>query len=127
MLTHDQFAVNEAWIVVKVNDTPLFVKDDPYDMFVIMDAASAYVFGHALCKASEGSPQENDVKTIFKKGWDAKHQWPNRLILSDNSSAQMIFGKIAEENNINVAYIPLSDLTPLVKTLRDSFASSFKK
>ena len=40
MLTPDQFEVNDAWIAVRINEEFLFVKEDPYDMFVLMDAAS---------------------------------------------------------------------------------------
>jgi len=45
MLTPDQLLVNEAWIAVRVNEAFLFVKDEPYDIYVLMDAASAYVLG----------------------------------------------------------------------------------
>ena len=108
MLTPDQFAVNEAWIVVKVNDTHLFVKDDPYDMYVLMDAGSTYVLGHALSKVSEGSPQEEDVEAIFKKGWEAKQQWPKRLIVTGKSSAENIFKVIAEKHGMAIENVSLS-------------------
>ena len=48
MLAPDQFRVNEAWIAIRVNETFLFVKDEPYDIYVLIDAASAYVLGHVL-------------------------------------------------------------------------------
>ena len=127
MLTPDQFAVNEAWIVVKVNDAHLFVKDDPYDMYVIMDAGSTYVLGHALSKVSEGSPQEEDVEAIFKKGWEAKQQWPKRLIVTGKSSAENIFKVIAEKHGMAIEKVSLSSLATLVKPLKDSFASSFNR
>ena len=127
MLTPDQFVVNEAWIVVKVNDAHLFVKDDPYDMYVIMDAGSTYVLGHALSKVSEGSPQEEDVEAIFKKGWEAKQQWPTRLIVTGKSSAENIFKVIAEKHGIEIENASLSSIVTLVKPLKDSFSSSFNK
>ncbi|MCP4699718.1 MAG: hypothetical protein GY862_23135 [Gammaproteobacteria bacterium] len=125
MFTYDQFVVNEAWIVVKVNDAHLFVKDDAYDMYVIFDAGSTYVLGHALSKVSEGFPQEEDVEAIFKKGWEAKQQWPKKLMLTDKSSAENIFKIFAEKNNIAIEYVSLSSLAPLVNPLKDSFSSFF--
>lgn len=44
MLTPDQFRVNEVWIAVRINEEFLMVDDEPYDMYVLMDAASTYVF-----------------------------------------------------------------------------------
>ena len=48
MLIPDQFEVNEAWIAIRVNDKSVFVEDDPYDIFVLFDAASASVLGFVL-------------------------------------------------------------------------------
>ena len=44
MLTPDDFSVNEVWIVVRVDEEFLFVKDDPYDIYVLMDAATSRYF-----------------------------------------------------------------------------------
>jgi len=48
MFSPDDFRVNEAWIAFRANEEFLFVKDEPYDFYVLMDAASTYVFGHAV-------------------------------------------------------------------------------
>ena len=37
MLTPNQFRVNEAWIAVRINEEFLFVKDEPYDIYVLME------------------------------------------------------------------------------------------
>ena len=50
MLNPSQFEVNDAWIAFRVNEGPLFIKDDPFDVFVLMDAASAYVLGFVFSK-----------------------------------------------------------------------------
>ena len=54
MLTPDQFRVNEVWIALRVNEAFLFVKDEPYDIYVLMDAASAN--GVHLSRDREKSP-----------------------------------------------------------------------
>ncbi len=88
MLTPDQFRVNEAWIVVRVNEDFLFVKDDPYDMYVLMDAASCYVLGHVLSRVTDEAPDEKQVEALFKEAWEAKEQWAEKLILIKNSIAE---------------------------------------
>ncbi|MBC2695212.1 MAG: hypothetical protein HF982_08060 [Desulfobacteraceae bacterium] len=125
MLTPDQFRVNEAWIVVRVNEAFLFVKDDPYDIYVLMDAASCYVLGHVLSRVTNEAPHEKDVEALFKKAWEAKNQWAEKLILTENSIAEDVFRKQAKQNSLSVSIVPLSDLEPIVGPLKESFASDF--
>ena len=125
MLTPDQFLVNEAWIAVRVNEAFLFVRDEPYDIYVLMDAASAYVLGHVLSRVVDEAPHEKDIEIIFKKAWEAKNQWAEKLILTENSIAEGVFRTQAEKNGISVEIVPLSDLEPIVGPLREFFASDF--
>lgn len=125
MLTPDQFRVNEAWIVVRVNEAFLFVKDEPYDIYVLIDADSCYVLGHVLSRVTNEAPHEKDVKALFKKAWEAKNQWAEKLILTENSIAEDVFRKQAEQNSLSVSIVPLSDLEPIVGPLKESFASDF--
>ena len=125
MLTPDQFRVNEAWIVVRVNEAFLFVKDEPYDIYVLIDAAICYVLGHLLSRVTDEAPHEKDVEALFKKAWEAKNQWAEKLILTENSIAEDVFRKQAEQNSLSVSIVPLSDLEPIVGPLKESFASDF--
>jgi len=43
MLEPSDFAVNEAWIAFRANDSFLLVKNEPYDVYILLDAASTYV------------------------------------------------------------------------------------
>ena len=125
MLTPDQFRVNEAWIAVRINESFLFVKDEPYDMYVLMDAASCYILGHVLSKVTDQAPHEKDVESLFKKAWEAKNQWAEKLILTENSTAEDVFRKEAEKNSLSVRIVPLSDLETIVGPLKESFESDF--
>ena len=125
MLTPDQFKVNEAWIAVRINEEFLFVKDEPYDMYVLVDAASAYVLGHVLSKVVDESPHEKDVEALFRKAWEAKNQWAEKLIVTENSIAEDVFRTQAEKNGLSFKIVPLSDLELIVGPLKESFASDF--
>jgi len=125
MLTPDQFRVNEAWIAVRVNEAFLFVKDEPYDIYVLMDAASAYVLGHVLSRVVDEAPDEKDVEALFRKAWEAKNQWAEKLIVTENSIAEDVFRIQAEKNGLSVEIVPLSDLEPIVGPLKESFTSDF--
>ena len=126
MLTSDQFRVNEAWIAIRINELFLFVWDEPYDIYVLMDAASTYVFGHVLSKMVDEAPQEGDVEALFREAWGAKRQWPEKLIMPEHSLAENVFRTLAEKNGFTFSTVPLSDLSPIVDPLKESFASAFR-
>jgi hypothetical protein len=125
MLTPDQFSVNEAWIAVRVNEAFLIVNDEPYDIYVLMDAASAYVLGHALLRVVDEAPDEKEIEALFKKAWEAKNQWAKKLILMEDSIAEDVFRTQAEKNGLSFQIVPLSDLEVIVGPLKESFSSDF--
>ncbi len=125
MLTPDQFRPNEVWIAVRINEAFLFVEDQPYDIYMLMDAASAYVFGHILSRAVDEAPDETDVEDLFRKAWEAKNQWAEKLIVTENSIAEDVFRMQAEKNGLSFQIIPLSELDPIVGPLKESFAAAF--
>ena len=125
MLTPDQFCVNEVWIAVRINEAFLFVRDEPYDIYVLMDAGSAYVLGHVLSRVVDEAPHEKDVEALFRKAWEAKNQWAERLIITENCIAENVFRIQAEKNGLSVEIVPLSDLEPIVGPLKELFTSDF--
>ncbi|MCD6305913.1 MAG: hypothetical protein J7M32_06445 [Deltaproteobacteria bacterium] len=121
----DQFRVNEAWIGVRINEEFLFVADMPYDVYVLMDAASAYVLGYVLSKVVDEGPQEKDIEDLFQKAWSAKRQWADRLIVPEGSVAERAFRGKAEEKGLSVETVPLCDLEVIVGPLKESFDADF--
>ena len=119
MLATDQFHVNEAWIAVRINDEFLFGKNEPYDMYVLLDASSTYVFGHVLSRVIDEAPTEKDVEALLKKAWEAKNQWAEKLIVAKNSIAENIFRIQAEKIGISVKTVPLSDLDRIIDPLKE--------
>jgi len=127
MITPDQFRVNEAWIAVRINEEFLFVQDQPYDIYVLMDAASCYVFGHVLSRVVDEAPQGKDVKDLFQAAFQAKNQWADILILTGNSSSDEVFRRQAEQEGLSVKTVNPSDLEPILGPLKESFASDFMR
>ena len=128
MLTPDQFGVNEVWIAIRINESYLFVQDEPYNIYVLMDAASTYVFGHVLSKVGDEAPRGRDVETLFGKAWKAKSQWPEKLIVpEDDLAGSVVFRMQAEKDGLVFETVPLSELTPIVGPLKESFASGLAR
>jgi len=125
MLLPDQFRVNEAWIAVRINEEFIFVGDEPYDIYVLMDAASAYVLGHVLSKVVDEAPKEKDMEELFQTAWSSKKEWAEKLIVPEGSVAEKAFRKKAEEKGLAVETVALSDLEAIVGDLKELFASDF--
>ena len=92
-----------------------------------MDAASTFVLGHLLSRVDDVTPQEEDVKKIFKDAWGVKRQWPKKLIMPENSVAEDVFKAQAKNKGIKFIAVPLLDLSPIVEPLKQSFASFLHK
>ncbi len=125
MFTSDQFEANDAWIAVRINEEFLFVKEDPYDMFVLMDAAGTYVLGFVFSRVVDEAPTVKDVEDLFKKAWEAKRQWAKKLIVTDDFIASSVFIQEADKNGIPFDIVPISDLSPIIGPLKDSFEKDF--
>jgi hypothetical protein len=118
MLTPDQFEVNEAWITVRVNEEFIFVKDEPYDIFVLMDAASTYVFGFVFSSVVDESLNQEEVANLFKQAWGTKQEWAGTLIVSDEINAGNVFISEGEKNGLEIRRVPASSLNPIVGPLK---------
>ncbi|OQY09342.1 MAG: hypothetical protein B6I30_09975 [Desulfobacteraceae bacterium 4572_187] len=125
MLTPDQFEVNEAWITLRVNEEFIFVKDDPYDIFVLMDAASAYVFGFVLSSVVDESLDQEEVANLFRQAWGTKQEWAGTLIVSDEINAGNVFISEGEKNGLEIRRVSASSLNSIVGPLRESFLQRF--
>lgn len=125
MIRPDQFRVNEAWIAVRINEEFLFVQDEPYDIYLLMDTASCYIFGHILSHVVDEAPREKDVKELFQTAFRAKNQFADILILTGNSPADDVFRKEAEQNGLSVKIINESELELILGPLKETFASNF--
>jgi len=124
-LDPNQFKVNEVWIAFRVNESFLSVQDEPYDIYMLMDAASAYVLGHVISKVVDEAPHEKDVDNLFNEAWGVKRQWPEKLIVPENDLAENVFKMHAEKNGLSFDTVPLSDLSLIIEDLKDLFASDF--
>jgi hypothetical protein len=125
MLTPDQFEVNEAWIAIRVNEKFIFVEDNPYDIFVLLDGASTYVFGFVLSSVVDESPNEKDVGDLFKEAWETKQEWARKLIVADDSIANDVFIKEAKKHGLEIDTVPAFSLAPIVGELKEIFCRDF--
>jgi hypothetical protein len=83
------------------------------------------VFGFVFSKVVDEAPAVKDVEDLFNKAWEAKQQWANKLIVTDNSIASNVFIQEAERNGIPFDIVPISDLSQIIGPLKESFEKDF--
>ena len=117
-LTPNQFEVNEAWIITRL-DSVLFVKSEPADVYVLMDAASTYVLGQIVYLGNLPSRQE--FKALFKRARKQSKKWPKKLYIPKEDPAESVLKGIAAEGGAVAEVIPLPYLDLILGPLRKCF------
>ncbi len=120
----NKFKENEAWIAIRIND--LFQPTMVNDIYVLMDAASEYIFGNVLLNTVNVVPEEEDIEILFKKAIAITSKWPNKLIMPEHSIAEDVFLTLAKKNGFTFSTVPLLNLRPIMKPLKESFAPIFR-
>jgi hypothetical protein len=68
MLHPNQFVVKKAWIVFRVNDTPIPTEENgDFNPFALMDAASCFLVSSKLVSATTDEPAIQEVRHVFWK------------------------------------------------------------
>ena len=124
-LSRDQFQENDVWIACRVNESFLFVKSEPYDVYVLMDAGTGQVFGFALAKVVDESPETDDVENLFRTAYKVKNRFPEKIMMAENDPAEKVFRERSEKNGIEFVTAPQSELDPLTEKMKVSFEFDF--
>ena len=91
MLHPNQFQVNEAWIMFKINDTPIPTdRDGDFNLFALMDAASCFILSSLTVSAKAEQPTELESKELLKKGWAHKQELPKTLFIPTHQAANAL-------------------------------------
>src|SRR6266852_2294763 len=90
--------------------TVIFVKNEPADIYVLLDAASSYLLGH-LAYLGE-APSRPELTDLFKKARKQSKRWPKKLIISREDPVEDTLKGIAAAfgNAPNVTPLPHLDL-----------------
>jgi len=120
-----EFVVNEAWIALKATEAPIRVEHDLVDVFVLMDAASMYMFATRMASLGTGSPSIKDASAMLQAGWKKKHEWPKTVVLPDTLPSDNTFAVAARKKGLPVRVVPESDLAVYVEDVRQAFHEHF--
>ncbi len=125
MLHPNQFQVNEAWIMFKINDTPIPTdRDGDFNLFALMDAASCFILSSLTVSAKAGQLTKLESKELLKKGWAHKQELPKTLFIPTHQAANALQIE-AESQGITVARVPEDQLILFIGEAKTGFKERF--
>ena len=99
-----QYQPNDAWLVFRVD---CYVRNQPIDIYMLIDVASAYVFGQVI--APSELPEDTEVAEMLRTAYEMKHQWPKRLFYQSPDPAEALFRAHADTLGIPFQPVAISD------------------
>ena len=125
MLHPNQFQVNEAWIVFKLNDDPIHTElDGDLDFLALMDAASCFILSSVPVGAKASEPTQMESRRLLKEGRSHKKQLPKTLFIPTEQQAYSLVAE-AEKTGINVVRVEEYQLLIFIGEARKSFRERF--
>ncbi len=121
MLHPNQFQVNEAWIVFKLNDAPVATEQDgDFNVMTLMDAASCYILEMQFVSALSAEMSQLESRRLLNGGHAKSNVYPAKLLLSDDQVAEALVGE-AGTLNIDVMHVPSEQLSIFIDEAREGF------
>lgn len=125
MLHPNQFQVNEAWIVFKLNDAPIRTdRDGDFNLIALMDAASCFLLGFTTIRASAREPSKVEARHLLKEGRAHNRQLPQTLFVPSDQPTDFL-AREAERHGIRVVRVPEDQLLVFIDDARVSFRERF--
>lgn len=125
MLHPNQFQVNEAWIVFKLNDTPIFTdKDGDFNFIALMDAASCFILSTLAISVKSAQPTALEAKELLKEGQAQKQELAKTLFIPTCQTANLLQIE-AEKQGITVVRVPEDQLLIFIGEARTGFQERF--
>jgi hypothetical protein len=125
VLHPSQFQPNDAWIVFKLNDTPIQTAlDGVLNFTALMDAASCYILGSEVIAANAVELPKIAAKRLLKKGQTQAQRLPNTLYIPHARPAEYS-AKEADRLGITVVSIAEEKLMVFIGEAREGFKERF--
>lgn len=125
MLHPNQFSVNEAWIVFKLNHGPIHTEEDgDFDYIAMMDAASCFILSFVPVPAQVAEPTIIEAKRLLNEGKSHKSELPKTLFIPTDQPAQLMVLE-AKRQGITVVRVPEDQLMLFIGEAREGFREQF--
>lgn len=115
------FEVNRTRLAFRVNQFPVAAGDDTFDILVLQDAPSMFIFGDAFAPHGAESPSEADATALMDQAWSRVQEWPEEIVLPGKPSPDNSFVRVAKRNGVAVWNVAESEMSFYIKDVQTSF------
>jgi hypothetical protein len=125
MLHPNQFTVNEAWVVFRLNETPISTETEgEFNCIALMDAASCFILSNTTSPVGEAEPSKTAVQRLIQEAKAHKGQLPKTLFIP-NRQFPSVFPAEAKRLGIDIVRVPEEQLLLFIGEARESFSEHF--
>lgn len=125
MLHPNQFQVNEAWIVFKLNDAPVQTEaDGDFNVIALMDAASCYILGSEFVSVRHKELSKLSARRLLQAGTSQAPHLPKKLLIPAKQAASLLSDEAARLG-IGVQRIEEEHLSVFTGEARAGFKERF--
>jgi hypothetical protein len=125
MLHPNQFTVDEAWLVFKLNDGPVRTElEGDFNCIALMDAASCFILGNIFTPAGDAEPSKMDVRRLINKARAHNRELPKTLFIPSGQFLSVVPAE-AEHQGIAIVRVPEEELLVFIGEARESFMEHF--
>jgi hypothetical protein len=127
MLHPNQFEVNEAWIVFRLNDSLIRTDDEGgFNCIALMDAASCFILASDLFPATADEPTRVDFRRLLKSARRHTQELPKTLFVPRDGQIELAAREPAK-HHIDVVRVSESDLLVFIEEARQGFSEQFEE
>ena len=117
----NQFRVDEAWIVFKLNNEPIHTdRDGLFNIICLMDAASCFLLAQTFVPIKEQEPSKAEFLALLEKGWAHHQEFPTKLFVPISQFPTNV-PEVAETQGISVTRVKESELKVFIGEARQFF------
>jgi hypothetical protein len=125
MLHPNQFQVNDAWLVFRLNGPPIRTeREGDFNCIALMDAASCFILGNTLVPVGQTEPSNMAVRRLLEEAKAHKRQLPATLFIPSGQFNEIVPAEAARRG-IAVVRVPEEKLLVFIGDARESFKEHF--
>lgn len=125
MLHPNQFEVNEAWLVFKLNELPIRTElEGDFNCIALMDAASGMILGNTFAPVGAAEPSSMAFRQLLEEAKAQEQQLPGTPFIPSGQFNGILPAE-AERQGIAVVRVPEDQLLMFTGKARESFKAHF--
>jgi hypothetical protein len=125
MFHPNQFQVNEACIVFKLNDAPIQTEaDGDFNVIALMDAASCYILGSEFVAIRSKELSKLSARRLLNAGKSQSPHLPKKLFMPTGQAAGLLSAE-AVRLGIDVVRVDEEQLSVFTSEARAGFKERF--